>query len=116
MKHIFTILLLLCSFNFAFADKEDVKMQGDKVLPKPRSLVQKPRVQLERDLCQLTIAFSSQDLYTLSVVDDKGFIVHQESLMTDGSGHVYDLPTLDEGFYTISVESDNRSFVGEFNI
>lgn len=116
MKHIFTILLLLCSFNFAFADNEVDMKVIESTGTMPRSLVQKPRVQLERDLCQLTIAFSSQDLYTLSVVDDKGFIVHQESLMTDGSGHVYDLPTLDEGFYTISVESDNRSFVGEFNI
>lgn len=118
MKQFFTILLLLCSFNIAFAESKEVAIETIRSSgASTRSLVQKPSVQIDTDAFQLSIKFAVlTESYTLYVYDDNGFVVYQSAIMTDGSQHAYTLVQLDEGSYTIVIESNNKYFGGEFLI
>lgn len=119
MKHLCTLCLvsLLTALN-AFADI-DKKVEINQVSPnssQARSVVHKPQAWIDDQTYQLSVSFASKATYTLYVSDERGSVIHQEIMITDGSNHRYYLPTLDTGTYYVCIESDKEAFEGEFYI
>lgn len=115
----FLLLLLLCSFILtAIADsrKDVIVTEIDKTASSPRSLIGKPVVRIDAQAQELSIRVASTESFILRVFDASGAEACQFDVIADGSEHLYFLPTLEEGRYSISIESANRAFEGEFNI
>lgn len=115
MKHFLLTALFLCVYSIASANKYEVDIK-DVTEVSPRSIVQKPTAFIDTDQNILSVKLLSAESFTLTVTNDKGVVIYQESLITDGTSHQYQLPILEEGFHTISIQSENKSFEGEFSL
>lgn len=79
-----------------------------------RSVVVKPTVYVDTDMCQLTISMVASESYTVYVCDSRGTVVYQGSVATDGGRQVYLLPELEADLYSISIEGNSATYEGEF--
>lgn len=117
MKKLLPILFLTLSTFMVYADEKEVYISATTTPPtKPRSIVQKPCVTINDQTFDLSVSFLITENSTLNVYDQRGNIIFQEMLISDGARHSYQLPTLDCGEYTVSIEGQKCSFEGTFNL
>lgn len=117
MKKILLCLALLCSFTTVWADSAKEVIVNNCPTSSPRSVTQKPKVFVDEQMCQLSVSFAKPEAaFTMYLYDQSGNELHQEVLITDGGRHIYCLPILESGVYTIRIESAKEAFEGEFTL
>lgn len=118
MKKLLLVLILVTLSFAATASEKDVDMQTiQNTQTSPRSVVQKPAVTIDDETFQLSIKLAApNESFTVYVYDEKGTVIYQSPVSTDGTESSYALPNLESGFYSIIIESSTKSFEGEFNI
>lgn len=117
MKKLLPILFLTLSTFMVYADEKEVYISATTTPPtKPRSVVQKPSVSINDQTFDLSVAFTSDENFTLNVYDQRGTCIFQEMLISDGVKHLYQLPILEFGEYNVCIEGEKSSFEGTFNL
>lgn len=111
MKKVFMFVAMLGCALSAFAEEKVIKLTRDEQ-PNGRSLVQMPTATV--DGSALTVSFSSNTSFEVSVVDTTGAVVYTGSFHTQGTTIV--LPELPSGDYGLIIEDTAHTYSGGFCI
>lgn len=117
MKKLLLLSFLLLSFSSVsvWATNPVREIEVNDVSPgndRGRSVTQTPQVTFNVDQSLLEVRFYAADNYVLKVIDEAGATVYMSQLITDGATHAYMLPTLQQGAYTLLLESPSKTYKG----
>lgn len=94
---------------------QEVEVTEGERLMSCRSVGFTPRASFLAETQELTISFvQAQNLYNVEILDESGVVVYSDILIANGQPHVYSLPGLSEGYFTMKISNTSKSYSGTF--
>lgn len=87
----------------------------EKLRPRSFLPVSKPRVFFDASSQELSISLSERMAqYDVEIADENGVVVYSGNLTANGTVHYYSLPNISEGYYTLKISNQAKTYTGEF--
>lgn len=109
---------LLFSTILTSKNTEKVVIQeGQKTNIQTRSIVFLPDVWIDSDTFILSMQFKdTYTVYVVSITDENGTVLFQDTFISDGDIYDYFLPSLSNGYHNITIYNSTKSYTGSFFI